>query len=323
MGDVIWEDFLTSTPIQGKGVMGSAIAGTMRMAMRGGKMSGNLAKKWLVPYSSTDDMNRAWSYWWQKMHTEEWLTKYESSNISWDKFLDEGLPMFDDVVRDGFAQRYHKFGREQALKWIGKQGADETNFIYGVGAQPAWMQKPAGRFFGMFGTWPIWSVENYLRRPPKGTAAQMAGFYARTLALTGAFANMTMQSGIDLWNWIAPNSFMSWTGGPAVDDLIQLKQVMDAPIDQKAQALKILSQRVGSLAVPGQVFLMHDVRRSLEAPDAMQAGLRLMLGKPVDDPEWPMNFYSNDFNGDPILPYTQDTLLKMPPPRLPAKREGR
>ena len=317
MGDAILDDFMSSNPIEGSGIMGSAIAGTMRMFMRTGRASGKLARKWLVPYSSTDDMNRAWSYWWQKLHTDEWLTKYESSSISWDKFLEEGLPMFHPVVKREFAQRYHKFGREQALQWIGKLGSDDTNFIYGVGAQPAWMQKPWGRFVGMFGTWPIWAMENYLRRPPLGTKTQMAAFWARNLALVGAFANMTMQSGIDLWNWIAPNSFMSWTGGPAIDDMIQFKQVMDAPIDQKVSALKILGKRVGSLALPGQVFLTYDVKRSLEAPDAMQAGLRLMLGKPVDDPEWPLQFYSNDYNGDPILPHTQDTLLKMKPAWIP------
>lgn len=318
--DAVWGEFLEKTPIEGSGILGSAIAGALRLGLRAGKLSGRIARKGLVPYSSTDDMNRAWAYWWQKLHTEELLAKYEGGRISWEKFLDDGLPFFHNRIKQGFTQRYHKFGREGALRWIGKQASDESNFIYGVGAQPAWMQKTFGRFLGMFGTWPIWALEMYApwRRFGTGTMKHQAAFTARSLAMIGAFANMTIQSGINLWSWIAPASFMGWTGGPVVDHILQLKRVIDLPFDQKADGLGDLAAQVGRLSYPGQIFFTRDIPEALDSDNALEAGMKLMLGRPVDDPEWPMEFmFGDQFDGEPLTPEGRDALLNMEAPRIP------
>jgi len=303
LGDVIFTNMMDMVPVKGTGPMSKALASAIRAGLRGGHLATKVSRRFLTPYSTQDDVNRAWSYFWQKSHTGDFLTRYEAGKINWQKFEQDGLSFFHSTVRQEFARRYNSVGKESALRWIGKQGADETQFIYGVGAQPAWMQKPAGRFLGMFGTWPIWAAEAYFRRSANSTLTQQATLYARTLALTGAFANMTIQSGINLWSWIAPASVFGWTGGPVVENIIQTKRVLDSPLDQKADALKALGQSVGRLSFPGQVFF-NDLRRSLSADNPAEGALMMMLGRPVDDYNFNLEVVldpkNTDFNlGDP------------------------
>lgn len=272
------------------------IASAMRAGLRLGEVGSNVAKKMLIPYSDQDALNRAWSYFWQKEFTAKHLERYETRSIDWDTFRKDGLPFFHQVIKDEFASRYNAFGKEDALRWIGKQGADEAQFIYGVGAQPAWMQKPVGRFLGMFGTWPMWAIETYFRRTKNATPLQTTALYARTLALTGAFANMSIQTGIDMWGWIAPASIFGWSGGPAVDYTIQLKRAYDAPLDQKVDALNMLANGVGRMSLPGQGFV-RDLRRNLNATNLAEGALQMMLGRPIDDYNYGMEFlYDPDFH---------------------------
>jgi len=281
LGDALFNAQMEMVPVKGTGPMSMALAGALRSGLRAGHVASGVAKKMLIPYSDQDSVNRAWSYFWQKAHTGDFLTRFEGGKINWEAFEEKGLAFFHSTVKKEFARRYNSMGKESALRWIGKQGADETQFIYGVGAQPAWMQKPAGRFLGMFGTWPMWAAEAYFRRSANATLGQQTALYARTLALTGAFANMTIQSGINLWSWIAPASVFGWAGGPVVENIVQLKRVADSPLDQKADALKALGTSVGRLSFPGQVFY-RDLRRSLDQDNPAQGALMMMLGRPVD-----------------------------------------
>jgi hypothetical protein len=109
-------------------------------------------------------------------------------------------------------------------------------------------------------------MEFYLRRAKNGTPRQRAALYARTVALMGAFANMSLQTGISMWSWIAPVNLFGWAGGPFVDWLIQLRRIYKSPLDQKADAVNVLANSVGRIALPGQGFV-RDVRRSLDASD--------------------------------------------------------
>lgn len=317
-GDAIWAHMLDESRLEGTGIVSSVFAGALRLGMRLGHVSSKISRKMLVPYSSADDMNRAWSYWWQKLFTEEHLNYFEAGKIPWEKFLDDGLPFFSHPTKIKFQKIYNSQGKEQALRWIGKIAADEAHFIYGVGAQPALLQKPVGRLVGMFGTWPLWALELYFSRMWKGTPRQRAALAVRTAALVGAFSNMIVQSGFDLWNWIAPTSVLGWAGGPVVDHTINLKRVWDAPPDQKATALGNLAKNVGRLILPGQIFLTSDIPRAFESDNPAEAGLKIMLGRPVDEYNFSLEVLYDPNNLQNIQMY----LPEQPPQPPPVVRPG-
>lgn len=279
--------------IAGDGVTGASGAGrlispVLQLAMRTGQVSRSLSQQALKYYSSSDQINRAWAYHSQKMFTADKLALYERGRIGWDRFVEEGLPFFRQPTKQQFRQLYDTEGRESALKFIGFQASDESNFIYGVGASPPWMQKPFGRFAGMFGQWPLWSAELYLSRVRTGTPKQQAAFWARTAALTGIFANIGAQTGVNMWNWIAPGSFVSWGGGPAIDYLVNLHAVTDGPIEQRAGSLARLAKNMGRLALPGQVA-WNDMEDALSEDDIEQAVFRTFLGRQADGANWVAN----------------------------------
>jgi hypothetical protein len=293
-GDAIFENMMHNAKIEANTAVGHAVAAAVKTGLRLGYVSRKFAEKMMIPYSSGEQMSRAWAYWWQRMHTERALDAFETSRIGWGKFLDDGLPMFSNPIKNEFEELYRQQGREVALRFIGKMGADETHFIYGVGAQPAWMQKPVGRLFGMFGTWPLWAVEMYGRRAFTGTLAQNAAFWTRTLALTGLFSNMMVQSGVNMWNWIQPLGVLGWAGGPMAENAINMKQVIDAPMDQKGAALKRMASNIGHLSFPGQLFI-KDLYEAGQYDNPRDQFMRLMVGRASDVDHYSMRFlYSGD-----------------------------
>lgn len=303
-GEQTFRSMMDRVPIEGSGAASRAMAATMRLGLRTGNLSRKLASVGMVPYSSADSMERAVVYFWQKLHTAEQLERYEAGKISWETFAEDGMPFFHNVVKQKFSQMYNKFGKEEALRWIGKQAADEANFIYGAGAQPGWLQSAPGRFLGMFATWPLWAVELYGRRVWNGSPKQIAAFTARTLALVGAFSNMAIQSGYNMWNWIAPMSTLSYAGGPVVDAAIQLKRVADAPLDQKADALASMAKNVGRLSVPGQLAYV-DVRDALESSDPAKGAMRMLLGRPNPKSNWMIDVVYNPSNREDVYQWPE------------------
>ncbi len=281
MGDAIFETWISDPNImKGFNPLSQAFAAAMRKGIRLGQVTRRTAQKFMVPYGSSDQVNRAWAFHWQRLHTDDVLSRFNKGSISWDQFLEDGLPFFSRAVKAEFRTQFDKFGREAALDWIGKQAADEAHFIYGSASTPTWMQTPFGRLLGVFGQWPLWAWEMYGRRMAHGTPKQIASFWARTLALTGAFANMTVQSGINMWSWVAPASF-EYAGGPFTDVLVQARALTEGSLDQKATALGNLINEVGSLSVPGQIFY-QDISEVLDQNDPGHAAMLLMLGRPVD-----------------------------------------
>lgn len=306
-GDAIFENMMGSAKIEADTAFGHAVAASVKVGLRAGYVSRKFAEKLMIPYSSGEQMGRAWAYWWQKLHTDRVLNMFETGRIGWGKFLDDGLPMFSEPIKNNFEELYRLQGKEAALRFIGKMGSDETHFIYGVGASPAWMQKPMGRLFGMFGTWPLWGIELYGRRAFTGTLGQNAAFWARTLALTGLFSNMMVQSGVNMWNWIQPLGVMGWAGGPMADNAINMKQVIDAPMDQKGAALKRLASNVGHLSLPGQLFI-KDLYEAGQYDNPRDQFMRLMMGRPSDVDHYSMRFtYSGDH--DPGVLDLQDPTI--------------
>lgn len=296
MGEKIQEHIMTRSPqaMEGAGLMARAVAGGLRWGMRTGNFGRALSRKALVYYSSSDMSSRSWAYHAQKLHTDDILQRFESGKLEWDKFEEKGLPFFARPVIDKFTDIYNRLGREEALQFIGRAGADESNFIYGMAAQPAWMQSMPGRLVGMFGTWPLWAIETYARRQRHATLGQSAALTARTLALTGAFMNMGLQTGIDMWSWIAPMSMFGWGGGPAVEHGVNAKRFIEAPMDQKAGAFKRMAGDMARLIVPGQVFY-NDAMRAATISDhnPTLGALSMLLGRPDDMDHIGLNYLYN------------------------------
>jgi hypothetical protein len=280
MGDAVFQQVMGDTFITGTGPFSNAGASAIRRGLRLGRVTRKTAEKFLVPYGSGDQINRAWAYHWQRMHTEKMLTRFDAKKIDWDTFLTDGLPFFSNTIREQFRSIWDGSGREAALQYIGKQAADEAHFIYGTAASPGWMQRPFGRLFGVFGQWPLWLSELYFRRTAHATATQKIAFSVRSLSLMGLTANMGFQTGVNMWSWMAPTS-LEFTGGPAVDVVEDFRALVDAPLDRKAQAGRQLATTVGSLAFPGQLFV-SEIGDVLNADDLQQGAFRLLLGRPVD-----------------------------------------
>lgn len=280
-GDAVFESWITNPDVvKGHGPLSMAFASAIRKGLRLGQVSRQTAQKFLVPYGSSDQVNRAWAFHWQRLHTAEKLLDFDAGRIDWDGFIEDGLPFFSKAIKQEFRTQFDKFGRNEALDWIGKQAADEAHFIYGSASSPTWMQTPLGRLLGVFGQWPLWTYEMYYRRMAHATPKQIGSFWARTLGLIGAFANMTAQSGINMYNWIAPASF-EYAGGPFTDVLVQMRVLAEGTLDQKAAALENIGRNVGSLALPGQLFY-QEISDVLDQNDPGQAALMLTLGRPVD-----------------------------------------
>ena len=284
LGDAVFQQILGDSFIRGSGPWSNAGAAAIRRALRLGKITRKTAEKFLIPYGSGDQVNRAWAYWWQRLHTEKQLNRFDAGTITWDKFIEEGLPFFSNAIKKDFRTQFDKGGREAALRFIGKQAADEAHFIYGSAAAPTWMQRPFGRLAGVFGQWPLWLTDLYFRRRAHATPAQQIKFGVRTLALMGLTANMGFQSGVNMWNWMAPSS-LAFTGGPTVDIFLDFRDFIDAPIDRKQQAGRRLMTTVGSLSFPGQLFYREllETGGDIGEGNLQDAAYRLLLGRPVDN----------------------------------------
>ena len=280
MGDAIFDGLMRSTPVTGSSPMSNALAASIRVGLRGGRVTRKWAEKFLIPYGSGDQVNRAIAYHWQRLHSEKFLAQFNRGKISWDKFLEDGLPFFSNSIKDDFRAIFDKEGRERALQFIGKQAADEAHFIYGTSASPGWMQRPFGRLAGVFGQWPLWLSDLYFRRRAHATPTQQMMLGVRTLSLMGLVGNMGFQLGVDMYSWMAPTS-LQFGGGPTLDTAVQLKALVDAPIDRKQAAAVRLREQLGSLAFPGQLFY-REIGDILDAGTVDHALTRLLLGRNVD-----------------------------------------
>jgi hypothetical protein len=174
-------------------------------------------------------------------------------------------------------------GEEEALRFIGKQGSDEAHFIYAAGSQPMWMQTTAGRMAGMFGTWSMWAKDMLISSMRNATWGQRAAFMTRTSALSAAIGLVGHEVGVNMWNWIAPTG-LAYAGGPWLDYVHDLREVISSPMDKRAAATKRLIRDVGSLSFPGQIFFRDVTAAMGERDDPKTQALSIFLGRPTKEP---------------------------------------
>lgn len=295
MHDRIFEQL--STRMEGSGLLGTAIASSMRKALRLGQWNRKLAEKTLIPYTATDEVTRGWSYFWHKEYNRRVFERFNAGKISQAKMLEDLSPGMARNLREEALRIRKRQGDEKALRYLARWGADEDIFIYGAAVQPPWMQSPFGRFVGMFGTWPLWLKSHYGRVNANMTPRQRVSHALRTGAVTGALALTGYSMGVNMWSWIAPTSLGTYAGGPGADLLVDTKRLIEAPMDQKAGALRNLVGNVGGLAIPGQVLFREATRTARVAHDPAHAVLLMGLGRPNDGDHW---FFDSLFYQRPI-----------------------
>lgn len=322
-GDVAFDNMMSSMPwATGSGPASDVGASITRFVLRTGRVGRKVAEKSLIPYTNADDVNRVIAYFWQKKHTLEALNKFGGKGNILDNpntrelFMKEGLPHYDRPIQEEFMRRLERFGQEDALKWIGKQAADEAHFIYGAASQPLWMQNPLGRLAGMFGTWPIWYRQYMARMFMNGTAAQRAGAIVRMGIVGGAVGVTAHELGVDIWSWMAPTTPISYFGGPPVEMVYNVKQIAEADMGKKPAAIWRFIQNGGRLSFPGQT-LFRDLKLGLQqAADPAQAAIFIGVGRPELTPitmkDW---IYDTSWFDNPQPPQglIQDRLLSLPP----------
>ncbi len=68
-----------------------------------------------------------------------------------------------------------------------------------------------------------------------------------------------------------------------MDNIIDLKAVMEAPWDGKIAPAQRLVGQFSRLQLPGQVLIQGDFPHALEADNLQNAALRMLMGRPIDN----------------------------------------
>jgi len=287
-GQVAFDAALEEMPIKSLtgGLGSSIIAGVARSALKAGRFATKIGGATIRPFSASDIYNRVRSYHTNKFAVEPWLKKLNAKQIGEAEFRRKGLFGWGKSEQDTILAINSERGSEAALKYIGTQGSNFAQYIYGLRTQPLWMQGPVGRMFGTFGTWPIWQKDLLFSRWKNTDAAGRMLMASRYLAVTGVIGNLGYQWGVDLTNWIAPIVPWRWFPGSVAGELlVDTKTVVESPWAQKPEAIKRLAQEYGRIVFPGEL-LIKDIGQSFEAlaetGDPRSALGGLLFGRPTE-----------------------------------------
>ncbi len=260
---------------------GHATSAGLRLLLRGGKVSRGMARKFLTPYSTVDELNRVRSYWAARFNAEKHLAAFKSGRISEKEFLERTTMGFSPSIKKTFIERL-KVSDDRGLGYLGKTAADENHFIYAMSTQPLALQTGAGRFLGMFASWPLWAIQMYTFRLGNMSFRQQLLFTARNSIAAGSIGVVGLELGYNLWSWIAPTSMFTYGGGPGVEMVDGMRDLIRAPIDRKAGAIQKLTRLFGKVAFPG-MQTVRDINRVLEdTNDPMEMAFGMVLGRPTD-----------------------------------------
>jgi hypothetical protein len=175
-------------------------------------------------YIRADEVNRVTAYAGAKQRILDELTNWRGAKGHKDIAMfnrKSGLTMLGEGKVREFHRRLATEGEINAAKWIGVQIANETQWVYQLGAGPALFSSVPGRLFGMYGTWPTWYA-SHLARGMRMKGMDRAAFFGRSAILWGSlstFGTVTAAGfgiGINTSRWSSLNS-LQWTGSPLFD----------------------------------------------------------------------------------------------------------
>lgn len=318
LGDMLFESAVDNLPIKVEGrVIGPATASALRAGGWMAKKGRGLSRLGLTGFSSLDEIMRSHAYWFQKLHTLDWVDQtgldgLVKSGLSRDqllenpavkKFLDEGLPFYEYSKKLEFLRQYMGLGQEEALRYIGAQGANETHFVYKMMNQLGWIQTSWGRLVNMFGNWPMNAREVYYRTIRNGTPTQRARFALRTGTVMGAVGLLAYETGTNLWSWVSPIAWMNYFGGPFVDQIADVGDIVAGSHLERSKAIRNVATKWPFMAIPGYRALM-DVEQIVNQSESPEHGIYIWgLGRPQrPGPHYTMQYLMNP--NEDVVPAT-------------------
>ena len=175
-------------------------------------------------YTSADTINRGVVFHGMRKRVLDAWNKYGSKGEIELFHRKSGMNFFGPSIKDEFMKQLRSGGAENAFDWIGARAAEDTQWIYQLGAGPSLFSHGVGRLFGQYGTWPSW-YSAYLAQGVKNLdGVERAMFLAsnvavhKTIIMAGALAGWNMSR----WTGI---SSLTWMGGPAVDWFSDFREI--------------------------------------------------------------------------------------------------
>ena len=282
-GDVLFKRYFTpgEQAVEATNAFGRLIAPMVRLQMKGAHISAGFARKVLVPFSSTDDINRVRDYFNTRLNVADEIAAFKAGKITEQEFMDNAMIGFTPQLKEAFFKQF-KVSEESALQFAGRMVTDENQFQYGLATQPLYLQTTAGKLAGMFSSWPLWAKEFYTFRFMNMTAAQKRVFIARTSITSAAIGITGSTLGYNLWSWVSPTAIINYSGGPPVDVAEGIRDIVDKPFNQKVGAVQRVAREIGRMAFPGQQAARDITRVLSDTSDPQDMVLGLLLGRQTD-----------------------------------------
>ncbi len=200
----------------------SGKAGVLEKFNRKAQAATNLGMRW---YTSADTINRGVVFWGMRKKAMDAWNKFGSKG-EMDKFWSKsGINFFGPSIKKEFQKIQRSAGAESAIDWIGARAAEDTQWIYQLGAGPSLFSHGIGRLFGQYGTWPSWYGAYMAQGIKNLKGLERASFLAKNVAV---HQSIILAGGLAGWNMTRWTGFSSlgWMGGPMVDWFSDLREIV-------------------------------------------------------------------------------------------------
>lgn len=237
-------------------------------------------------YDGADTFARAVSFHTAKLQTQRAIEEFGLALKKGENLAEaqrvlirrSGAMVLDKPIVDDFMRRLAT-SPETAADFIGKQITDVTQFLYGRGMQPRWMRSVPGRFFGQFGTWPLWYIDfvkrSFVNMWTNGYQKEALKFIGKLALVDAAIYESGKSIGLDLRRWMGGNALF-YTGGPAFEVLAGARDLVrgaseeylgtyESPATKQRLAAGAQTlERVGLAFIPN-MYALQDIARLMKA----------------------------------------------------------
>ena len=188
---------------------------------------------------------------------------------------------------------------QEAAQTFADWMTEQTLFPYRKGMSPLWSKGMVGKFFGMFGTYPAYYIENFRtalkNMPGAAKMAYLGRFLGNSALLYGIFKEGL---GINAYNFVPWNP-ASFTGGPMWDLMGKAIKTLDTKSYAGRQAraelfglttkdgkpsLKFFSSDLGRMMTGYQLRSMIDAVNDFQEGEVYRGFLN--LGSFPINPDW-------------------------------------
>ena len=258
---------------------------------------GKLTHKGLQWYKNSDDFTRAVAYHAARDRFMDAVERFNrmgpmgkekgflGRTMTQKQFMDmSGLDMMPRDLRGQAANLIRQGKWNAAADLFATNIVTETMFPYRAGMGPLAFKGLVGKLFGMFGTYPVYYIENIKRALKYGSTASKLGYVARFLGNTTALYYLFKEGlGINATNfiWWVPADF---TGGPYYDMMNMVLDAMDFRSYAGRQARGEMISEIPKWMSGFQLRSMTKAWQSFREGD-MYRGLLNLSSAPIN-PAW-------------------------------------